>query len=57
MPMTRVGLVLVGGSIFVSGHSDPVTAVGAGMLAASIAADLANYLISRTRRQRQPTGY
>jgi hypothetical protein len=57
MPMTRIGVLLVGGSLLISGHSNAVTAAGAGLLAASIAMELANYLILQTHKQRQPTAY
>jgi hypothetical protein len=53
IPMFRVGAVLCGGSILISGHSSAVTGVGAGLLVASGFADLANYLTLRARRQKQ----
>ena len=57
VPMTRIGLVLVGGSIAVSGHSGVVTAIGAGLLVSSILVDSANYAILRTRRRGKPAAY
>jgi len=52
MPLFRVGLLVLGLSLIISGHTTAVTWLGVAMMAVSLGADLINAMLVRTRAQR-----
>jgi len=55
LPLTRAGTLLVGGSIFLAGHSTTVTLVGVILLAVSAVVAVTNVVALRSRRRRETT--
>lgn len=56
VPAFRIGVLLCGLSIAVSGYSSAVTWVGVGLMAASLLVELVNFLLLRgSRHSRQVT--